>query len=57
MAFKTGDQVRVKFSTLEGEVSGAAVDDQANFLLKVIYTDKEGVVQERFFVQEDLEAV
>jgi hypothetical protein len=57
MSFKTGDLVHIKFSTLEGEVTGAAVDDQANFLLKVLYTDKNGEVQERFFVQEDLEAV
>lgn len=56
MAFKTGDSVAVRDSSLVGEVKGAAVDSDANFLLLVAYEDLDGVAQERYFLVEDLVA-
>lgn len=56
MAFKKGDQVRYPTPDIVGEVKGAAVDDDANFLLLVEFTDANGEVQERYFKAEELVA-
>lgn len=56
--FKTGDQVRVKFTgTLEGEVMGAAFNEQSDACFLVAYVDQFGDAQERYFKFEELEAV
>ena len=57
MSFKTGNNVKVKNSTITGVVKGAAVDAEANFKFLVEYTDFNGVEQKRYFKLEQLEAV
>jgi uncharacterized protein YodC (DUF2158 family) len=57
MAFKTGDSVKVKYTTTtNGVVEGATVDSESNLLLRVSYTDQVGTPQERFFKEDELEA-
>ena len=57
MAFKTGDLVKVKYTTItNGVVEGATVDSESNLLLRVSYTDQVGTLQERFFKEDELEA-
>jgi uncharacterized protein YodC (DUF2158 family) len=58
MAFKTGDSVKVKYTTTtSGIVTGATVDSDSSLLLRVSYTDQFGTEQERFFKEDELEAV
>jgi hypothetical protein len=54
MAFKTGDQVTIKGTTMTGVVQGAVVDSSCALLLLVAYTDNNGDSQERFFKVEEL---
>lgn len=54
MAFKAGDQVTIKGTTMAGVVQGAAVDSECTLLLLVAYTDTNGDSQERFFKTEEL---
>ena len=55
--FKKGDQVAVKNSVLRGQIIGAAVDGDLNVSYLVEYTDLEGVVQQRYFLNDEIEAV
>jgi len=54
MAFKTGDQVIIKGTTMTGVVQSAAVDSNCALLLLVSYIDTNGDSQERFFKVEEL---
>lgn len=57
MAFKVEDQVKVKFSTLEGVVKGAALDNttlEVQYLVE--YTDTAGEQQSRYFKEGEIEA-
>lgn len=58
MALKIDDQVKVKFTTLQGVVKGASIDNttlEVQYL--VDYTDREGEAQSRYFKEQDLEAL
>lgn len=57
MSFKTGDQVHVKYTLIDGEVLGAAVNEDSDFLFLVAYVDVFGADQQRYFKLEELEAV
>lgn len=56
MGLKVGDAVRYVVPDIVGKVTGAAVNEQAELLLLVEYTDAEGVVQSRYFKAEELQA-
>lgn len=57
MAFKKDDAVKVKYTLLEGTITGAAVD-ATTFEMQylVAYTDNEGQPQERYFLEAQIEA-
>ena len=55
--FKKGDQVAVKDSVLCGNVIGAAVDGDLNVSYLVEYADLDGITQQRYFPNEEIEAV
>lgn len=56
MAFKTDDLVKIKYTTLSGViVKGAAVGDDSLIQYRVQYDDNDGVPQERFFYEAELE--
>jgi hypothetical protein len=55
MAFKTGDSVTIKGTSMVGTiVVGAIVDDESTLLFKVQYIDQSNQVQERFFKENEL---
>jgi hypothetical protein len=55
MAFKIGDKVSIKNTTLSGEVSGAALDEVALVITyKVAYKDHDGLDQERYFSDDQI---
>ena len=57
MAFKTGDNVTIKGTSMSGTiVIGAVVDDESTLLFKVQYTDQSNQAQERFFKDNELVA-
>jgi uncharacterized protein YodC (DUF2158 family) len=57
MAFKTGDSVTIKDTSMTGTiVAGAVVDDESTLLFKVQYTDQSSQAQERFFKENELVA-
>ena len=57
MAFKTGDSVTIKGTSMTGTiVVGAVVDDESTLLFKVQYTDQSNQGQERFFKDNELVA-
>lgn len=53
---KKGDTVRVVQPVIQGEIVAARVDDDANFLFVVRWTDEAGE-HERPFKQSELEPV
>lgn len=57
MAHKLGDTVRLIQPVIEGQVKGAAVNDDATLLLLVEYIDEHGQLQARYFKKEQLESV
>ena len=57
MAFKTGDSVTIKGTSMTGTiVVGAVVDDESTLLFKIQYTDQSNQAQERFFKEDELVA-
>lgn len=56
MSFKAGDAVKYAAPDIVGVVKGASVNDQAEFLLLVEYTDANGDVQQRYFKADELQA-
>ena len=57
-AFKIGDHVKIKFSTMEGDVIGAALDEETlDVQFFVEYVDKYAEAQTRYFSEADLELV
>jgi len=57
MAFKTGDSVTIKGTSMTGTiVVCAVVDDESTLLFKVQYTDQSNQAQERFFKENELVA-
>jgi hypothetical protein len=55
MAFKIGDKVSIKHTTLSGEVNGAALDEVALVITyKVAYKDHDGIDQERYFSDDQI---
>jgi uncharacterized protein YodC (DUF2158 family) len=57
MAFKTGDSVTIKGTSMTGTiVVGAVVDDESTLLFRVKYTDQSNQAQERFFKEDELVA-
>lgn len=57
MSIAVGTDVSIKFSTLTGTTTGAAVNENGVYLVRVEYTDKHGETQERYFEEDDLEIV
>lgn len=56
MALQLNDNVKVKFSTLSGTVKGASVDQTTlNVEYLVAYDDNEGIAQQRYFTEDQLE--
>ena len=57
MAFKTGNSVTIKGTSMTGTiVAGAVVDDESTLLFKVQYIDQFNQAQERFFKEDELVA-
>ena len=57
MAFKTGDSVTIKGTSMTGTiVVGAVVDYESTLLFKVQYIDQSNQAQERFFKEDELVA-
>jgi uncharacterized protein YodC (DUF2158 family) len=57
MAFKTGDSVTIKGTSMTGTiVVGAVVDNDSTLLFRVQYTDQSNQAQERFFKEDELVA-
>jgi cell shape-determining protein MreC len=58
MALKISDQVKVKFTTLTGEVKGAAIDQTTLAVQYLVeYVDHVGEPQSRYFTEDALELV
>lgn len=55
MSISVGTLVTIKNTTLTGTSTGACVDDDGNYQVRVAYTDHDGVSQERFFFEHQLE--
>lgn len=53
--FAKDDLVRIKFTTLEGVVTGAALDDNGVLYNRVAFADANGDPQERTFLPSQLE--
>ena len=57
-AFTVEDKVGVKFTTLEGTVKGASLDNttlEIQYLVE--YIDRDGEPQQRYFKEADLQSV
>ena len=58
MAIKLGDTVQqILPAPISGTVIQATLDDQANRLWLVEWTDGEGEVQQRYFGEDEIEVV
>ncbi|MGI9143094.1 MAG: hypothetical protein ACR2IJ_07865 [Fluviibacter sp.] len=58
MSFKMNDAVNIKFTSLQGAVKGAQVDQTTlDTVYLVEYTDNAGEDQSRYFRIEELELV
>jgi uncharacterized protein YodC (DUF2158 family) len=55
--FVKNQNVRLKIVTPEGPVSALRMDEDGQFFYLVQWTDVNGVVQSRWFKEEELEAV
>lgn len=55
MPIPVGTAVTIKYTTLTGTTSGAVVNDDGDYLVKVTYTDQFGSDQQRYFREEELE--
>lgn len=58
MAYKVDDNVKLKFSTLQGVVKGASLDNttlEIQYLVE--YNDTEGEAQTRYFKDAELESL
>lgn len=56
MVMAVSTPVHIKHTTLSGAVSGGVIDDFGTYQVKVAYTDENGVDQERFFTEDQIEA-
>lgn len=57
-AYKVDDQVKIKFTTLQGVVRGAALDNTTlEIQYLVSFNDNQGEAQERYFAVDALELV
>lgn len=57
MSIAVGTEVIIKYTTLSGTTTGAAVNEGGAYLVKVEYLDNDGVQQERYFEEAELEVV
>lgn len=57
MAFKKGDQVKVKAVVPQGPVQAMRMDEDGNVFCLLEWTDADGVMQQRWFAEDQLEAV
>jgi hypothetical protein len=57
MSIAVGTEVMIKYTTLSGTTTGAAVNENGAYLVRVEYLDNEGVQQERYFEEVELEVV
>jgi hypothetical protein len=55
--FIKNQSVRLKVVTPEGPVAALRMNEDGQFFYLVEWTDAEGEVQQRWFKEEDLEAV
>lgn len=55
--FVKNQNVRVKAVVPEGPVMALRMNEDGQFFYLIQWTDAEGVVQQRWFKEEDLEAV
>ena len=55
--FTKNQNVRLKIVTPEGPVSALRMDEDGQFFYLVQWTDTEGESQQRWFKEEELEAV
>ena len=55
--YKKDDNVKIKYTLLNGVVSGAAIDD-VSFEVKYLvdFVDNDGVAQSRYFAESQLES-
>jgi len=54
MTIAVGTTVTIKFTTLTGTTTGAVIDDDGNYQVRVTYVDQNGDTQERFFYENQL---
>lgn len=57
MSIAVGTAVTIKFTTLSGTTTGAAVNENGAYLVRVEYLDNDGESQERYFEEAELETV
>jgi hypothetical protein len=57
MTIPVSTAVTINHTTLSGVTTGAVIDDNGNYLVKVQYIDNDGVQQERFFTEDEVAAV
>ena len=57
MTFQLNDSVRVVQPTIEGKVVGAIMGDNFKVKLLVEYAGADGEIHQRYFEQEQLEAI
>lgn len=57
MSIAVGTDVSIKFTTLTGTTTGAAVNENGAYLVRVEYLDNQGESQERYFEESELEIV
>ena len=55
--YKIGQEVKLITVIPQGPVVALAVDQEGDIEYKVSYVDSQGVAQERWFKEDDLEAV
>jgi|LauGreDrversion4_2_1035121.scaffolds.fasta_scaffold2641070_1 hypothetical protein len=57
MSIAVGSNVSITNSLMSGVTTGAAVNDDGLYLVRVQYTDLDGETQERYFEEDQLTVV
>jgi hypothetical protein len=55
--FKKGDEIKLISVVPQGPVAAMRMDEDGNVQYKIVWTDVQGVSQERWFDEAQLEAV
>lgn len=50
-----GTAVTIKYTTFSGTVTGGIIDNDGVYQVKVSWTDEHGALQERYFLESQLD--